>query len=209
MNSYKIMAVFIGTAFLCHPVACTFSKGLYWSLFPDVSYLRKHHKSMLEQETLLAFTHAVLQIWIWFCFAWLVAHTQPLAQVPVPSSSPRYPVYCTKNIFMALAKKCFWLLSKLGDCWATPFRRITNAGKELFFYHKTEQLMSQTSSNYSLVILERALPWKKKEPVWNCKLDFNQGLCATRPALHLVCDPETSAEGLCELHIASCWESGS
>lgn len=37
-----------------------------------------------------------------------------------------------------------------------------NAGKELFLCHKAEQLMSQTSSNYSLVILERALPWKKR-----------------------------------------------
>lgn len=54
-----------------------------------------------------------------------------------------------------VAIKAGWL------SWATPFRRTANAGKELFFYHKTEQLMSQTSSNYSLVILERALPWKK------------------------------------------------
>lgn len=116
MNLYKVLAVFIWPAFLCHPVACTFLKGLYRSLFPDVSFLRKCHKSLLEQETLLAFTHTVLQIWIWFCFASLVAHTQPLAHVPVLGSSRHtVPAHCTKNILMALAKGCFWLPSKLGD----------------------------------------------------------------------------------------------
>lgn len=104
---------------------------------------------------------------------------------------------------MALIRVCFLLSPELGD-YARHLHseeRRTLEGN----YHKTEQLMSQTSSNYSLVlcavgknyILEKMNPCGTAS--WTSMRD-----CATRPALPLVCDPETSAEGSCELHIASC-----
>lgn len=155
---YEILAVFTCVAFLCHPVACTFSKRFYRPLFPDVLYLRKCRKSVPEQETFLALAHTMFQIRASLCFASLVAHAHPLAHVPAPQLIQTMCCILARNILMALAGEHFWLLSKptVGDSTEhlhSEERQIAHlAGRKLLHCHKTEKLMSQTSSNGLLVL---------------------------------------------------------
>lgn len=113
-----------------------------------------------------------------------MAHTHPLAHVPLPGSSRQYSACFAKDILMALARGCFWLLPKLGDSAECLH------SEELWMlegnYFSIIRLNSWWTKHHLTIYLcsGKELRPGKNESMWNSKLDFNLGLCAMRPALH-------------------------